>query len=126
MDNIIDVNMTNEKLNKVYIANRGGHNYTPAARFGILVPLTTGNINPLQVDRLTYDILEATNESTEHDFLLISGHQIINALAACLLLRKHHILNMLIFNKHTNDYMVRTLTEEQIAGIVVKDNEVGE
>ena len=109
--------MTTETDNRVYIPNLSGHNYLDAKRFGTLVALTEGNINPLTVDRLAYLCAERLGDSTEKDYLLLSGHQVINAIAATLLLVKHGLVNYLVYDAREKIYVRRTMTASQLKEI---------
>jgi hypothetical protein len=105
-------------MKKVYITNTGGHNFSSAEDFGVLVPLTRGNINPVQTDRLIVDMLEELKDSSADDYLLISGHPVTVAVASSILFSLHGVVNMLIWNKHSFSYNVRSISSKQVKGTI--------
>ena len=62
--------------NRIYVTNKGGHDFEAAKKLGVITPLTVGNINPIQVDRVLVGMMQELKDSTKNDYLLLSGHQI--------------------------------------------------
>lgn len=98
----------------VYVTNLGGHDFAEAESFGKLVPITEGNINPLQVDRVLLQIKNALKCSTADDFLLISGHGVTIFIASIVLYEKHGRVKTLIWNNKTRKYATRILSKSQL------------
>lgn len=113
--------MKSDNRFKVYVSNYSGHDYKPATKYGQIIPLTVGNINPLQVDRLLFEILNILQDSTPDDYLVLSGHHVIVAIAVSILITLHGKVNLLIWNKNTNDYNVRTIKQSVIEELLNTD-----
>lgn len=103
-----------EKENRVYITNFGGHNFNPAKQYGTLVPLTRGNINPVQTDRILVDMLDVLKDSTENDYLLLSGHPVTIIIATSIMFTFHEKVKFLVWNKYNTEYVVREVSKSQI------------
>lgn len=98
----------------VYITNLGGHNFNPAREYGDLIPLTKGNINPIQADRILVEMMDILKDSIASDYLVLSGHPVTVAIAVSILMQLHGKVNLLIWNKYKRRYNVREITAEQI------------
>lgn len=102
-------------MKKVYVCNFNGQDMSTAERFGELVYLTEGKgINIFNSDRLLNEIKPKLMDIGEADFLLLSGHAILNVLASALIFFKYGRVNVLIFDAKTRDYEPRTITEKQL------------
>lgn len=106
-----------EKENRVFITNFGGHNFNPARQYGILVPLTKGNINPVQTDRVLVDMLDVLKDSTENDYLLLSGHPVTIIIATSIMFTFHEKVKFLVWNKYNTEYVIREISKSQITDI---------
>lgn len=89
----------------VWLINEGGHDYSRAAKFGRLVPLTTGSINPFNVDRMMALIKPRLEVAHADDYLLISGLQILNAVVLAMWLRRFGYANVLQWSIHKQLYV---------------------
>lgn len=100
---------TSEKVKQrhpiVWVINEGGHDFSDAERFGRLMPITTGSINPFNVDRLMVLIAPRLQMAHEDDFLLISGPQILNAVVLAMWLQRFPHANVLQWSIRRTQYV---------------------
>lgn len=110
-----------EKLveRKVFVANYAGHDLSSATKYGRLEFLTEGrHINIFDTDGLLLELRHKLQNAKENDFLLLSGSPVINSLATMIIFLKFGVINYLIFNSKSRQYVARTITEIQIQGVV--------
>lgn len=96
---------------RVYISNFGGHDFSPAEKWGELQFITRGFISFQSLDRLKFQIAQGILDSSPDDYLLLSGTNIINVVAALLWFELHEKVNILNFDKTMNDYRLITITK---------------
>ena len=100
---------------KVYVVNYAEQDMSAAERFGKLVYLTEGKgVNIFSTDGLLRELKPKLEAIEEHDFLLLSGHPVLNILAAALIWFKYGRVNVLIFDAKSRDYQPQTITENQL------------
>lgn len=91
------------------MVNLGGHNYEAAEAFGLLVPITEGNVNHFNVDRLAVSIVEKLHDADEEDYVVISGSPLLNVVVTQLWLRRFKKLKLLQYSVRQNNYVVRLM-----------------
>lgn len=96
------------KRPKVFILNKGAHDYSDAERFGDLVFLTEGYIHVHDPNSLFLQLEEALDQVTEDDYLVVSSFPILNLLAGILLCERVEKLNLLIYKQ--GSYIERNLS----------------
>ena len=84
-------------MTKVYIVNKSAHNFEPAKKWGELIALSEGSINPLSPNSMHRTFSEVMADSTKDDYILLSGLSIMSVVAATIFATKHQKLNLLIF-----------------------------
>ena len=82
---------------KVYIPNKGGHDYSHAARFGEIIFVTEGTQNRFAIANIYRAFVDAMEGSDKMDYFLPSSMNILNAIGAAVFARKHGRLNFLLF-----------------------------
>ena len=92
---------------KVYVTNLGFHDYTPAKRYGDIIPCTRGNLDIRHTDRVEAELQSVLAGSEDEDFLLISGHPLIVALCVGYWFRLHRTINILYWDPLVGDYLLR-------------------
>lgn len=97
--------MNNER--KVYIVNRGAHNFTEAQKYGRLVFMTEGFQPKYGVNTAYRRFVFCMQDSHEEDWLLLTGMSTLNAIASAIFASKHGRLNLLLFNG--KGYVKRTI-----------------
>lgn len=104
----------------IWISNDAGHVGYEKARIiagddAVIRPLTLGNINPLNVDRLLYHLTHGVVEYVKpDDYLIISGTAIIPASALLLWLIMHGKCNILLWHAVRKEYKLYTLTLDDV------------
>jgi hypothetical protein len=107
----------------VWVVNEGGHNYDPARKFGRLMPLTTGNINHFNLDRLMVTLAPRLKSAEQEDYLLISGTPILNALVVAMWLTRFPRANLLQWSAMKMDYVPIHLHVDSIERMLTPDAE---
>ena len=103
---------------RIYITNRGGHDFSAAKRYGDFIFMSEGEQNPFQVAKISREQAEFLQDSSPEDYILISGLPITTAIAAMILGRKHGRVNFLQHNARTGKYRSRTvLVDDLISGV---------
>ena len=82
---------------KVFVVNRGGHNHTDAERFGELIFMSEGTINRYAVSQMYRQFVDHLKDSTEDDYILITGLSVMASVACSVFARIHGRLNLLLF-----------------------------
>lgn len=98
----------------VWITNQGGHPYSKAERFGRLLPLTKGTVNPFKLDRIAYTIGMMLKQADEEDYLLISGLPVIVGIIMAMWLTKFSKVKILQWSIRNQDYELVTLYSETV------------
>jgi hypothetical protein len=83
---------------RVYITNKGCHDYEGAKRFGELIFLSDGIINPCSVGRMYREFFTILKHSRSCDYLLPTGLTISNMVASAIFSQLHGRLNLLIYS----------------------------
>ena len=103
---------------KVFVVNYSGHDLSAATKFGKLIFLTESReINVFDTDGLMVTLRQKLVEAVEDDFLLLSGSPVLNILASAMLLMRYGVINLLIFNSKSREYVARTVTEVQLQNV---------
>lgn len=84
---------------KVYIVNAGGHDVSPAKKFGELVFITDGRattkFNTSHMVRLLTPVVERMSDK---DFILVCGMTVANMIFAALASKRLGVINLLIYS----------------------------
>ena len=106
----------------VWIANRSGHNYVDAERYGEVKELTAGTVKWANIDRMAYDLAHLITKQVnwEEDYLLISGAITVNILAVMIWLQHTDKVRILLWvgTPETRSYVMRTIDRNQIINLV--------
>lgn len=92
---------------KVFITNKGGHNYDNASRYGELIFVTEGTLNRFSTSTIYRAFVDAMADSSADDFMLVTSMNVVNAIGAAVFARKHGKLNLLLFRE--GEYVPREL-----------------
>jgi len=93
------VQTTEVKLERVFVANYAGHDYSAAEVYGAINWITRGYVSFQSLDRVKFQIAEAIAQSQPGDWLLVSGTPLINLLAGVLWMEKHGTMKLLVYDK---------------------------
>jgi hypothetical protein len=95
---------------RVFVVNDAfKYNFDKAEKFGNIIPLTRGNLNVFNPDRLIWDFREKLTSFTKSDYILLSGHAIACMFAINEALRVVEEVEVLIYGAQRNDYQSVTL-----------------
>ncbi len=92
---------------KVYVVNRGSHDFSAAKRYGRLVYMTEGYQPKLATARALRRFEFCMQESEPEDWILLTGLSVLNCLACATFAVKHGRLNILLFDGR--GYVQRTM-----------------
>lgn len=99
----------------VWLVNEGGHDgYHKAERFGRIIALTSGNVNPFALDRHLVNIGQRLSMAKENDYIALSGLAILNALVVSIMLTKFDKVNMLQWSTQKGTYVKLRLTKQAL------------
>lgn len=94
-------------MSKVYVVNKGGHDYSPAERFGTLVYCTHGQLSKFDTGQMYREVNEAMKDSEPDDYILLTSLTTLCSVAAAIFAAKHKRVNFLIFKE--DNYVERKL-----------------
>lgn len=94
-------------MTKVYVPNRGPHNYTDAERFGELVYCTDGNLDKFDTSQMYRELVDSMVNSEPEDFILLGSLTSLCCVACSIFAAKHWRVNLLIHR--TDGYVERSL-----------------
>lgn len=92
---------------RVYITNRGGHDFSPAERFGMLYYCSDGDLDKWDINQMYRQMSEALEDSEPEDYILLTSLTSLCSVACATFAARHGRLNLLIFKD--GDYVARTL-----------------
>lgn len=92
----------------VFVLNRGGHDYSPAERFGTITYVTEGIQSKYSTGIMFREIEAALSRSSPADYIVLSGLTTMCSIACAMFAYRHGILNLLIYRD--GDYVARRLS----------------
>ena len=100
----------------IWVVNEAGHDYSKALDLlpdAELKPLTLGDVNPLQLDRLAFHVSRGiVRYSSPDDYVLISGTPALNAVVMTLWILHHGKINLLQWDARRREYKLFTMTRD--------------
>lgn len=105
---------TDGRVPVVWVTNWGGHPYSKAERFGRLLALTKGTVNPFKLDRIAYTVGLMLKQADEEDYLLISGLPVVVGVIMAMWLTKFKKVKILQWSIRAQDYEAVTLYAETV------------
>lgn len=126
------MNKHNEQLGRkmpvtIWIANEAGHpGYEKALEVvkeeATLKPLTIGNVNTLNFDRLTYELARGVARYVnEDDYLIFSGTAIIPAIALLLWVTQFGECKILQWKARDRTYQINKVSQEHVSNLLSKE-----
>lgn len=97
-------------MTKVYIPNKGAHDYSKAVRYGELVYCTEGVLGKYNISHMIRQCKESMEDSQEGDFILLTSLTSLCSVVCSIFVLKHRRLNLLIFKD--GDYVERRVIFE--------------
>lgn len=94
-------------MKKVYVTNKGPHNYTDAEQFGELIYCTDGPLDKFDLSEMYREISSAMADSGPDDYILLTSLTSLCSVACAYFAAKHGELHVLI---HKGDgYVERSI-----------------
>lgn len=93
----------------VWVVNDYDHDFSDAERFGRLIALSTGRVNVFQTHRLKKTFEARMENCQKDDYILLSGAQVLNVIAAMTMAKKVGCVNLLIYDAIRKEYVPREL-----------------
>ena len=84
---------------KVYVVNKGGHDFSSAESFGELVYLSEGSLNRYAVTNMYRQFSDILKESDSEDYILLTGLTTMGVVACSIFSYLHGKLNILLFKQ---------------------------
>lgn len=106
----------------VWLTNKGGHDYSSLEKYGRVIPLTTGAINPFNPDRLLIGLGHHLSMAKESDYVGVSGLPIVTALVVAMWLERFPQVHLLQWSIRADKYVYTVVKK---AAIVRNLNEGG-
>ena len=82
---------------RVFIVNRGGHNYSDAKRYGEPIYLSEGQLSKFAANKIYRKFAVALRESAPDDWILITSLTVMSCIACACFATLHGKLNMLLY-----------------------------
>lgn len=92
---------------KVYVPNKGQHDYTKAWAFGDLVFCTDGTLNRRDIATMHGEITRTMIDADEDDIILITSLSSICSIAAGIMAARFGKLNLLLYED--GEYIERSV-----------------
>ena len=84
-------------MTKVFIPNRGAHDFTSAERWGTLHFMSEGPLNRYATTQMHRLFTEALADSESGDYILPTSLGVMNMIAAAIFAHRHGRLNLLLY-----------------------------
>lgn len=90
---------------KVYIPNKGAHDFSQAKKYGDLIYCTEGTLGKYNISQMVRECSAALEDSEKEDFILLTSLSSLCSVVCSIFSIKHKCLNLLIFKD--DGYVVR-------------------
>lgn len=90
-------------MRKVFVLNKGGHDYSDATRFGELVFCTEGSLAKEDIQQMYRVLYEPLQFSHADDYILITSLASLCSVGCAIFGAMHSRLNLLIFSQGRYD-----------------------
>jgi hypothetical protein len=102
---------------RIYIVNKGCHDYSSAEEYGTLVFLSRDMYSRFSTGKIFRVFREIMRDSDPEDFILISGLSVMSSIACAIFSAKHQRVNLLLYNsgpQMEDHYVKRTIVMEDL------------
>lgn len=112
----------------VWVVNDAGHEVEDGVHAllptAVIRALTLGDVNPLRVDRLCQHLARGIAKyAKEDDYVLLSGYQMINAMAVHLWITQFRKINILQWNAKHKRYELTRKKQEDFENLLQRELE---
>jgi len=91
---------------RVYVLNKGGHDYSEAIRYGSLYYCTEGPLKKHDIHQMVRLLSVALEDSSPDDYIMLTSLSSLCSLA-CAIAVQHNRLNLLVYkNGHYAEYRI--------------------
>ena len=97
---------------KVFISNKGAHDFSAALKYGSLEFVTHAQINRFSVNHMARAWAKKLADSTSSDYILLTSLTTLNVIGCAIFAKKHGTLNLLLFRNEK--YISRRLDLSQL------------
>jgi len=111
-----------ERQRKVYIINRGGHDFSNAREFGEFVYLSEGKMDRYSTARMYRQFADILQYSEEEDLLLQTGLGTMTSIASAIFGYLHNRINLLLYRN--GKYIERTVVLSELLKKSKSDKEI--
>jgi hypothetical protein len=104
-------------MSKVYVVNRGCHDYSKAEEFGPVVAMSDGAFSRFATGKIFRQFQSFVQASEPDDYLLVSGLTIMTSIAVGMFAVKHGKVNLLLHNQNPGEaevYVKRTINFKEL------------
>jgi hypothetical protein len=84
-------------MSRVYVLNKGGHDYSAAEHYGQLTYCTDGPLNKHDISQMVRLLSVAFEDSDPDDYIILTSLSSLCGVACALFAVKHNKLNLLIY-----------------------------
>jgi surface polysaccharide O-acyltransferase-like enzyme len=102
---------------KIFIPNKGGHDFTMAEHYGDLVYVTSGAISKFSVGTMAREWSRVLKDSKDTDYILLSSLTALCAIGTAMFARKHGCVNLLLY-RNGKYISRRLLIDDLVEGIL--------
>jgi hypothetical protein len=98
-------------MSKVYVTNFSGYTYDKADSYGELIYITKGFVNIGNINELKKRLNTFITQTDKDDYLLLSGNNLLCALALHLWINHHSNCKVLHWNGLTKSYDLHEISQ---------------
>ena len=101
-------------MSKVFVVNKGCHDYSPAQEYGELVYLSHSSMDRFDLSKIWRKFEPQLTDCQSDDWILVSGLTVMSVVATSIFVQKHGKLNILLYksNKKGATYVGETIILE--------------
>jgi hypothetical protein len=96
-------------VNRVYILNKGSHDYSEAESYGELVFVSDGMLSKFATGVMFRLCQDAFHDSEPTDYILISSLATLCSVACAVFAAMHGRVNLLIYHPDEHNYIERVI-----------------
>lgn len=96
-------------MQRVYIPNNSGHDFSDAESYGELVFVTEGLVSKFNINQMYRKAADSMEDSDPEDYVLITGLSQITGICIAVFAYLHGRINLLIYDAKEEEYISRTV-----------------
>lgn len=99
---------------QVLVVNKSCHDFTAAEDFGTIKFMTEGALDRFNVSKMYRTFKPFIDNSSQEDYLLLTGMTVMNSIACAMFAAKHGRINLLIWKEKKGGgiYLEKTVVLE--------------